>query len=156
MAEIRVYTVVRCNTATAPTNSQWNALFVRTGQDGVLAKAIQLAAAAAHNKITFEKRNKGTSPNSLTVVGFEMSADYLDELVTVINAQAAARGITGDAAAKCRAVLLAEVREAATALFGAAVASVITIPIFHYAPRDEAIAAARTYLANNSGIWYAA
>jgi len=159
MSEIRVFAAVRVNTSTAPTNNQWNNLFIRTAQDGVLTRAIVQAANAtnkAENKITYEKRNRGTNPNSITLVGFEISPNHVDELVAVINAQAAARGITGDAATKCRLVLQAELRDAATALYGAAVASVVTVPIIHYAGRMAAISAVQTYLANNSGIWYAA
>jgi hypothetical protein len=154
---VRVYLAINADTAAVPTEDQWRALFVQA-KIKPLAHAVVLAARAAQNDITCFKRSLNvTYLRRWTLVGFEVNKDDVDALTVVLNAQAAARGVTGTLKQKFLGTLQAELQESAIDLgYSAAQAAKITMTWVGFGTRETAIAEAQAYLAaNGPTIWWA-
>ena len=155
MSEIKCYIVVNAGTLT-PTENQWVSFFQRAATKA-LASAILQAARASQNFISATKRSQNASALlKNTLVVFEIDAQFVDDIVTVVNAQASIRSITGTVQQKFVGVLQAELRESGRDLgLSVANSNQISMTVVGYGLRATAIAAVQAYLAANAAIWYA-
>jgi len=153
---VRVYLVVHADTAVVPSEAQWRSLFAQA-KTKPLAHAVVLAARAAQNGITAQKRSvNAVQLRRYTLLGFEIDRVDVDALTVVLNAQAVARGVSGTLKQKFLGVLQAELQESALDLgYSAAQAAKITMAWAGFGPRATAINEVRLYLAAQAAIWYA-
>jgi hypothetical protein len=160
MQVLRCYFVVDVSTlAVKPTEIQWQTLTQRE-LTKPLAQAILGYARASQNQIAVTKRAQGTGAMKYTLGCFEIDVDDKAAALAVLNAQAAARSVTGSVIQKFTGVLQAELREAAVDLgYSTAQANKINVTVLNdpgIFDRMSAIAKAQAYLAANDAIWHAA
>lgn len=163
MAELRCYFVIHAATVATPTEIQWVALLNQTRMKP-FASAIIQAARAAQNFISASKRSQNAAQlRRFTLCGFEIDSSTYDALIAFMEAQCTIRGITGTQRQKFKALIQAELQEAAVDLGYGAQAPNIKIErdlsagdgIVGLGTLQNAINEVKAYLAANAGIWYA-
>lgn len=156
---LRIYFVIDVTTLATPTEQQWQDL-MRAARDKPLAAAIRGFARSSVGLLECSKRARGTRLMQLTMCVFELDADHKAEALTILNAQATARGVSGTPMQKFAGVLQAELRESAVGLgYTTTQANKLTVTVINTPgvfTRMEAITAAQNYLANNDAIWHGA
>lgn len=157
--EVRVYFVVNAGTLT-PNESQWTSFF-QQARTKPLATAIMDAAQASQNRISASKRSQGAGAVlKNTLCAFEIASEFVAGCITVLNAQAAIRGIGGSLSNKFVLVLQGEMRDSVVDLgFTVPQSQQLTVILVNTAgvfDRASAIAAAQAYLAANDAVWHAA
>jgi hypothetical protein len=156
---IRVYFIINTGTL-SPNETQWNSLFqqmkVKTLEASILAVA---QGRGAQCFITHNKRSQNAAHLlKNTLCGFEVDRAAVDDLLIVLNAEAALISATGTARAKFVAVLQNDMRVAARDLgYTVTQSNQLTCTVVGFGARDVAIAEAQSYLAaNGPAIWWAA
>lgn len=155
--EIKVYADIFADTTAVPTDQQWRDLAQAT-KDKPLASAIMAAARASQNEIHMHKRCQGVGVvNRHALLVFEIDRQYRDALLAVLDAQAAARNVTGTARDKFEGVLTAELREGAVDLgFSQTQANRVSVTLVSIGVRGAAEDTVHAYLAANAAVWYGA
>ena len=153
--EIKVYADIHADTVSVPTDEQWQAL-VAEAKEETLAAAILARARAAHNIPTYHKRSQGAGQvNRHALLSFEIDRVDRDDLVAVLDTEAAARGISGNRRQKFDDVFTAELQDAATAIgFGAQAANISVTLIAIGDDRAEVEATAAAYIKANDAVWH--
>lgn len=161
---IRAYFVISANFAPVPTEEEWQAIIADAIENSTLHDAIQNPGneytVLAHNHIQSRKRSRNAAHRlKYTMLSFELGSSYSADVITLMEAEAATRGITGDDEGdRFRQVMQAEVQEAATRLdFTPTQANNLLFQVVAgYGGRMEAINQTQVYVDENKGIWHEA
>ncbi len=143
-------------------NADWHTLMVATKSEP-LSAAILVAAQGrgAQAFITTRKRSLNATHLRLhTMMGFEIDRADVDDLIVVLDEQAAIHNVSGNTKAKFEGVFQAELRIAAAGLGYTPTQqsklhiTLVNADIPSTFERAVAIQQAQTYLADNAAIWH--
>lgn len=153
MAEIRCYILIDASATRAA--STWNNI-LNAAKSKPMIQAVRDKATTRdlpHNRVNLDRLS--LSPVRRYAIGdFEIDTNDASDLVAVLTAECTRRLILDSGnQAKFRALIEAEIREAAVDLGFTAIAPLIVVTLIGFGARQTAIANAQAYIAANIAAW---